>query len=101
MRASVANQRIEGWWAFHRKSETDWWINYFKDLGDQALYDCADPVHGLSLRFCFLPLLREELECVAKHWNLHKISLYSNETSHERPYTIYFLPEGKHAILPS
>ena len=33
---SVANQRIEGWWAFLRRSETDWWINYFKDLRDQG-----------------------------------------------------------------
>ena len=52
---SVANQRIEGWWAFLRKSETDWWINYFKDLRDQGLYDGTDPVHVECLRFCFLP----------------------------------------------
>ena len=35
---SVANQRI-GWWAFLRRSQTDWWINYFKDLRDQSLYN--------------------------------------------------------------
>ena len=96
---SVANQRIEAWWAFLLKSETDWWINYFKDLRDQGLYDGTDPVHAECLRFCFLPLLREELERVTKHWNLHKIRPSSNETSpHGRPDTIYFLPEATNTI---
>ena len=27
---SVSNQRIEGWWAFLRKSESYWWISFFK-----------------------------------------------------------------------
>ena len=31
-RRSVANQRIEAWWSFLRKSETGWWINFFRDL---------------------------------------------------------------------
>ncbi|XP_068708455.1 uncharacterized protein [Montipora foliosa] len=91
---SVANQRIEGWWAFLRRSETDWWINYFKDLRDQGLYNDDDPVQVECLRFCFLPVLQHELERVAKHWNLHKIRPSCNELSpHGRPDTIYFLPE--------
>ena len=91
---SVANQRIEGWWAFLRRSETDWWINYFKDLRDQGLYNDDDPVQVKCLRFCFLPVLQHELERVAKHWNLHKIRPSCNELSpHGRPDTIYLLPE--------
>ena len=78
---SVSNQRIEGWWAFLRKSETDWWINFFKDLRDQGLFDDDDYVHMQCLKFCFMPLLRAELNRVAQHWNLHKIRPSGNEDS--------------------
>lgn len=51
------------------------------------------------LRFCILPLLREELERVAKHWNLHKIRPSYNETSPRGwPDTIYFLPDATNTI---
>ena len=47
----------------------------------------------------YMPLFREELERVAKHWNLHTIRPSSNECSpHERPVTIYFLPEVTNTI---
>jgi hypothetical protein len=29
---SVSNQRIEAWWSYLRKTDTNWWMNYFKDL---------------------------------------------------------------------
>ena len=35
---SVANQRIEAWWSFLRKSETGWWINFFRDLRDSGQF---------------------------------------------------------------
>ena len=46
------------------------------------------------LKFCFLPLLRSELQRVTQHWNLHKIrpSTYE-ESPHGRPDVFYFLPE--------
>lgn len=92
---STSNQRIEGWWTFLRKSETDFWINYFKDLRDQGLYDETDPIHVECLKFCYMPLLRDELHRVAKHWNLHKIRPSSNEHSPSgRPDINYFIPEA-------
>ncbi|XP_020913306.1 uncharacterized protein LOC110250983 [Exaiptasia diaphana] len=92
---SVTNQRIECWWAFLRKSETDWWRNYFKDLQDQGLFDNSNDFHVECLRFCYMPLLKEELQRVARHWNLHKIRPSTNENSpHGRPDSIYFLPEA-------
>ena len=33
---SVSNQRIEAWWSYLRKTDTNWWMNYFKDLRDQG-----------------------------------------------------------------
>jgi len=69
---SVANQRIEAWWSILRKMNTDLWINYFKDLRETGLYD-DDIVHVHCLKFCFMPLIREELHHVTDLWNLHKI----------------------------
>lgn len=99
---SVSNQRIEGWWAFLRKSESDWWISFFKDLRDQGLFDDDDYVHQQCLKFCFMPLIRAELQRVAQHWNLHKIRPSRNEESPAgRPDVLYFLPEveGKESYL--
>lgn len=58
---STSNQRIEGWWSFLRKSESDFWMKYFKDLRDQGLYDETDPIYVECLKFCYMPLLRDEL----------------------------------------
>lgn len=92
---STSNQRIEGWWTFLRKSESDFWIKYFKDLRDQGLYVETDKIHVECLKFCYMPLLREELYKVAAHWNLHKIRPSSNNNSpHGRPDINYFIPEA-------
>ncbi|KAJ7388158.1 hypothetical protein OS493_039510 [Desmophyllum pertusum] len=99
---SVSNQRIEGWWSFLRKSESDWWISFFKDLRDQGLINDDDYIHMQCLKFCFLPLLRAELQRVAQHWNLHKIRPSRNEdTPAGQPDVLYFLPEadGKESYL--
>lgn len=91
---SVSNQRIEAWWSFLRKTETNWWINFFKDLREQGIYSDDDPVQVECLKFCFMPLIQEELDRVAVHWNLHKIRPSSNEESPSgRPDVLYFLPE--------
>ena len=36
---SVSNQKIEAWWGFLRRSDMEWWINFFKDLKDQGLFN--------------------------------------------------------------
>ncbi|KAL5479803.1 hypothetical protein EMCRGX_G023381 [Ephydatia muelleri] len=33
------NSRIESWWSQLRKSRSDWWINFFKTLVSDRLYD--------------------------------------------------------------
>ena len=91
---SVSNQRIEAWWSFLRNNDTDWWINFFKDLRDVGLYCDDNPLHVECLRFCFIPLLQQELNRVAQHWNLHKIRSFLNQESPSgRPDVLYFLPE--------
>ncbi|XP_020624450.1 uncharacterized protein LOC110061929 [Orbicella faveolata] len=91
---SVANQQIEAWWSILRKMNTDFWINYFKDLRETGLYNDDNIVHVQCVKFCFMPLIREELHHVAELWNFHKIRPQpSNRDSPSgRPDILYFLP---------
>ena len=80
--------------SFLRTTETNWWMNFFKDLRDQGLYSDDDPVQVECLKFCFMPLIQGELDHVTQHWNLPKIRLSSNvESPSGRPDVLYFLPE--------
>ena len=63
---SVSNQRIEAWWSTLRKMDTDFWINYFKDLREIGLYSDNNVLHVNCLKFCFMPLIREELHRCAE-----------------------------------
>lgn len=91
---SVSNQRIEAWWSFLRKSETGWWIRFFKDLADSGHFDNSDPIHLDCIRFSFTGLIQDELTRIARHWNLHKMRPCANtESLPGRPDVLYFLPE--------
>jgi len=91
---STANQRIEAWWALLRKHCTGWWINMFKDLRDRGLYNGHDLVHIQCLRYCFMGVLRAELQRTVREWNTHPIRSNKNgECPSGRPNVIYFSPE--------
>ena len=91
---SVSNHRTEAWWGFLRRTETDWWINFFKDLRNTGLFNDSDLVQAECLSFCFTALLKDELRHVVQEWKLHKIRPSSNESSPPgRPDTLYCLPE--------
>ena len=47
---SVANQRIEAWWAFLRKSNTHWWMSFFNDVTALGQYDNSDVIHVECLK---------------------------------------------------
>lgn len=90
---SVSNQRIEAWWGQLRKNSTDWWINHFKDLRDRGLYSDGNILHVECLKFCYMPVLRAELQRTAIHWNLHRIRPSTNPDSPAgRPDSLFFLP---------
>lgn len=89
---SVANQIIEAWWSFLRKSNTDCWIRFFKDFSDLSHFDNRNIIHVECLRFCFMGLIEEELCKVAQNWNLHKIRPCNAETPPGRPDTLFFPP---------
>lgn len=91
---SVSNQRIEAWWSFFRKSETDWWITFLKDLRDSGQFSEANPIQVNCIRFCFTPLIQVELNRVGRHWNLHKIRpSCNNESPSGRPDFLFFLSQ--------
>ena len=89
---STTNQRIEAWWGLLRKYCTGWWINFFKR--DRGLYNGHDPIHTECLRYCFIDLLRFEIQRTVTEWNVHQIRRNRNgECPSGRPDVIYFSPE--------
>lgn len=96
---SVANQRIEAWWSILRKSNSSWWMNFFKDMQDSGIFNSSNFIQSNCLQFCFMPLIQKELHQVAKLWNLHHIRPSTNNDSPPgKPDVLYFLPEKHHSI---
>ena len=92
---STSNQRIEAWWSFLRKSCLQWWINYFKDLRDQGLFDDSNPIHVECLRFCLYGVLQDELTKVLLQWNHHRIRpVRHSESPPGRPDVLYYTREN-------
>lgn len=56
-----------------RRGGADWWIRHFKDLRDSGLYCDTNVVHVECLLFCYMALIHDELQKVARLWNLHRI----------------------------
>ena len=92
--SSTSNQRIEAYWSHLVKEGPGWWQNFFKDLRDLGLFNDTDPVQVDCIRFCFMSVLREELNQVAQSWNQHIISSskFDNNGPRGRPDNMYFLP---------
>lgn len=71
---------FETWWAFLRKSNTEWWISIFKDFTAFRHIDNSNVIHVECLRFCFMHLIQEELHRVSQHWNLYRIRPSNGQT---------------------
>ena len=90
---SFANQRIEAWWSYLRKVFLQRWINYFKDLIDEVLFDPSDEVDQECIRFSFYGILQDELDEIMKAWNQHRIRrTRTSEGNNGVPDVMYFLP---------
>lgn len=92
--SSHSNQRIEGWWAFLRKSWSEWWMGFFKDLVDGGSLDTSNKLQMECLWFCFSGIIQAELDEVRESWNSHYIRASRYHTAHGIPDVIYFLPES-------
>lgn len=91
--SSPANQRIEGWWSFLRRSRSNWWINLFKDMVEYGYLHLGNVLHMECLWFCFAKVLQEDLNQVRDHWNSHKITKSGYSTVNGVPDVMYYLPE--------
>ena len=70
---SVPNQRIEAYWWQLRKSCTGWWMNFFKDLIEDGVYDTTNYIHRKYMKFVFTTLLQRELDVICDTWNSDRI----------------------------
>ena len=88
---SQHNQRIEGWWAYFRRSRMTWWINFFKDLVECSMYTIGNQIETECLWFCFADVIQEvsEIHCQHVEEN-HFIEDESNEYSE---YFIYVMEQ--------
>ena len=76
------------------KDCTIWWIDFVKDKRSCDLYHDNDYITVACLKFCFVPILRDELHGAARLWNLHRILPSTNSKSPSgRPDVLFFLPE--------
>lgn len=91
--SSPANQRIEAWWSFLRRSRSGWWIDFFQDMLQQGILETGNTYHIESMWYCFNTLLQEDLTKVREHWNSHYVRRSQHETVSGIPDILYFLPE--------
>lgn len=89
---SPQNQRIESYWATLQKDKIGWWRRFFQDMTDNDLLDTSDPVLLDCLRYCFMGIIRKELESIKCDWNNHIISKSRNGGPSGRPNCMFFLP---------
>ncbi|CAH3031370.1 unnamed protein product, partial [Pocillopora meandrina] len=68
-------------------------ISMVEDMRSCGLYHDNDCIEE-CLKFCFMPILRDELHGAARLWNLHRILPSTNSKSPSgRPDVLFFLPE--------
>ena len=91
---STANQRIEAWWSQLKRGFTHWWIDFFKDMVDNALYDPSLNHHLECARFCFTGVLQQELDEFRTIWNTHRIRhVHNSECPAGKPDLLYNSPQ--------
>ena len=71
---SPRNQRIEAYWSILQRDRIGWWRRFFLELSDLDLFSNEDPVIVDCIRFCFMHLVRKDLQSVLEDWNTHIIS---------------------------
>ena len=64
---SPSNQRQEAWWSFFRRHRSNWIINFFKEMVECDEFHRNDPLEVSCLRFCFGPLLQNDLQSWPKN----------------------------------
>ncbi len=90
---STSNQRIEAWWSKFPCLGTKVWITHFKQLEDHRIIDTSRKIDIQSILFCYLDLLRHELNTIKTAWNTHRIRPSRHQTSPSgKPDVMFFMP---------
>lgn len=71
--SSTHNQRIERFWSYLRRVLLNEYMNLFKDYLDLGVIDSSNTTHMECLSFCFMPVIRSELNSVLLSWNRHRV----------------------------
>ena len=82
---SISNQRIEALWSQLRRSCTNWWINFFKDLITLGKYDNTSVVDVECALFSFYGILKSDVNKFVLNWNNHNIRRQLNSSNLDRP----------------
>ena len=87
---STSNQRIEAWCSFFRRRFLQIWMNLFKDMRDEGLYDDSNVFHVECLVFYFYGIIQDELSKTMTEWNTNRIRCVRNsETSAGKPDALF------------
>ncbi|KAG5278045.1 hypothetical protein AALO_G00094580 [Alosa alosa] len=90
--ASTSNQRIESWWSNFRKQRGQFWMNLFSDMRERHLFN-GSPEHKSLLRYCFLDVVRKDLDEYKTLWNCHTIRpVRQSQCPSGRPEAMYNVP---------
>lgn len=91
---STRNQRIERLWRNLSESFTSFWRNKFAYLRDAEIFCTAEPLHIECIRYCFLPLIRRQLQEFMETWNEHRVRRQRQIQAHTGiPNVLYFQPQ--------
>ena len=89
---SPQNQRIESYWSVLQWDRLKWWRRFFQDLVDLELLNIDYPVVLDCLHYCFMGIIRDELNYVKEDWNIHIKSRSQKSGPTGRPNCMYYLP---------
>ncbi|XP_057301730.1 uncharacterized protein LOC130636125 isoform X1 [Hydractinia symbiolongicarpus] len=91
---SPSNQRIESLWSQFTKDRPMWWRQFFSELSSFGFVNSSSYVVKECLRFCFMHILRKELDEFKERWNRHLIAKSKGASLPTgRPNSLYHLPQ--------
>ncbi|XP_061191700.1 uncharacterized protein LOC133199914 [Saccostrea echinata] len=91
---STHNQRIERWWGILRGKCTDRWIHHFKELEKDGHFTIGEKLHITLVQYCYMQIIRKELEEVKLAWNYHRIRKQkTGDVVPGIPELLYHVPE--------
>ena len=93
--ASHANQRIENWWSYFKRSFSAWVKDYFKQLVPDGIFVPGNVVHMECIWFVHADFLQRKLDEVNNEWSLHTIRYTKGCQVSGIPNQLYYLPELK------